>query len=131
MEYNQFMNEVQRRLPANFPATAKVSIRAVFQTLHHRIDEGQAGQIETHLPQELKKDWEFPNPQQQSGEEFDRQQFLEDVRQLAGLQDLTQAREAADVVFTVLKLAIPRADVHDTATELPPNLRHLWLEADA
>ena len=131
MDYKEFMDLVQKRLPANFGATGKECVRAVFQTLHHRIEEGQAGHIETHLPQELKKDWEFSRPSEKAGKVFDRQQFLERVQKLAGLQSIGQAREATEAVFSVLKDAIPREDVQDTATELPPQIRELWLEANA
>lgn len=127
MDATQFVTEVRRRLPANFGATADNCIWAVFQTLHYRIGPSQASQIAAHLPEELKKDWDFATSPEERFPHADETEFLEEVRRRAGLRTQDEAREAALVVFNALKAAIPRKDVHDTAAELPPELRALWL----
>ena len=126
MDADQFTAAVRRRLPANFGATADNCIWAVFQTLHERIGPNQAQQLETHLPEVLKKDWHLATTPAERFPHSDETEFLEAVRKRAGLQTLEQAREATLVVFHALKETIPAGDVQDTADELPPDLRDLW-----
>ncbi len=110
-------------------------MRAVFQVLHERLEPGQAGHIESHLPKEFKDDWEL-GPVQELGrrlgagvKSLDRDEFLTAVQEKAGLGSLGEAVHATRAVFAALQQALPEKDVMDTAQELPEPLRGLWFSA--
>lgn len=135
MDKKTFMVEVQRRIGTDFPVPPEDCTKAVFQMLHERIEPGQAGHIKTHLPQDLKKDWELGMTERAKRivtgdvEKRDRDEFLQAVRERAGMRSTEEASRATTAVFSVLKQALPEKDVQDTASELPGDLRGLWTEA--
>lgn len=135
MDKKTFMTQVQRRIGADFPVPPEDCVQAVFQVLHERIEPGQAGHIATHLPQDLKSDWETGMMESAKRavtgdvEKRDRDEFLQAVRQRTNLRSNEEASRATTAVFSVLKQALPEKDVQDTASELPGDLRELWTEA--
>ena len=132
MDKPTFVNKVRQRLGDRFVATPEESIRAVFQTLHERLPEGQAGHIASHLPKELKAEWDLGRGAtlrrqiSGTGTSFDRDEFLERVRQRAGLPTRDDAVHATRAVFATLQEALPEKDRRDTAGALPQPLRGLW-----
>jgi uncharacterized protein (DUF2267 family) len=132
MNRREFINAVQRRLGPTFAAPAEDSMRAVFQVLHARLDPGQAGHIETHLPKEFKDDWQL-GPVTTMGrkaglgpESLDRDEFLTEVQRKAELGSMGEAVHATRAVFAALQEILPEKDIEDTAQELPSALRGLW-----
>lgn len=132
MDQIEFVNRVRERLGDRFVATPEACIRAVFRTLHERLPEGQAGHVASHLPKELKAEWQLGTVEtlrrQFSGtaESFGRDGFLEKVRQRAGLPTSEDAVHATRAVFATLREALPEKDRADTAGSLPLALRGLW-----
>ncbi|MDI3342050.1 MAG: DUF2267 domain-containing protein [Sphaerobacter sp.] len=132
MDKTTFVNLVRERLGDRFAATPDECIRAVFQTLHERLPEGQAGHIAAHLPQALQDEWALGAAEmlrrRATGavEAYDREEFLDRVRQRAGLGSVDEAVHATRAVFAALQAAIPEKDRRDTAGALPAALRGLW-----
>lgn len=135
MDRRGFINAVQRRLGPTFAAPAEDCMRAVFQVLHARLDPGQARHIESHLPKEFKDDWQLSRGtdlSRKAGRGFrslDREEFLTEVQQKAGLGSTGEAVHATRAVFAALQAILPDKDIVDTAQELPEPLRGLWYSA--
>lgn len=135
MDRREFINAVQLRLGPTFAAPAEDCMRAVFQVLHERLDPGQAGHIESHLPQGFKDDWQLglaAELARKAGfgiESLDRDEFLTEVQQKAGLGSMGEAVHATRAVFAALQEILPEKDILDTAQELPEALRGLWFSA--
>lgn len=60
---------------------------------------------------------------------MDKHEFLETVKEEAGFRNTDEAYQATVAVFGALKSALPDKDVRDTASELPEDLRQIWLNA--
>lgn len=96
-----------------------------------RLDPGQAGHIETHLPKELKDEWDLSGAEEVTyavagPKSLGRDEFLEVVREKAELGSEGEAVHATRAVFCALRQALPERDVRDTAGSLPAPLRGLW-----
>ena len=128
MDRREFINAVQLRLGPTFAAPAEDSMRAVFQVLHERLDPGQAGHIESHLPKGFKDDWQLGSATGMSrkSESLNRDEFLTEVQQKAGLGSMGDAAHATRAVFAALQEILPEKDIQDTAQELLEALRGLW-----
>lgn len=135
MNKAQFVEEVDGRLGEEFPGEALRCVEAVFHVLHERIPEGQAGHIETHLPEDLKDPWRLGVGERVQRaitgriERRDLEEFLAAVQQEAGLALASEADRATRAVFGELKQLLPEKDVRDTGAGLPQDLRELWTEA--
>jgi uncharacterized protein (DUF2267 family) len=130
----EFVSGVQQRLSTAREGDAERAIHAVFQVLHQRLSAGQAGHIESHLPQDLKQEWDLDVSEDVKralgGQaDWDAGEFLEYVQSAARYPDKQQALEATQAVFSELKRIIPEKDAGDTAAELPQGLKQLWQEA--
>ena len=130
----EFLRGVQERLGVRRDEEAERAVRAVFQVLHRRLSGGQAGHIASHLPADLKREWDldaFEDVARALGGQaaWDEREFLERVQSVGRYPDKQQALEATQAVFGALKQVIPEKDVRDTAAELPAGLRTVWQEA--
>ncbi|HEY8489435.1 MAG TPA: DUF2267 domain-containing protein [Dehalococcoidia bacterium] len=130
----EFLHGVRQRLHTGRNEEAERAVRAVFQVLHRRLSAGQAGHIESHLPVELKREWDlhaFEDVARALGGQagWDEGEFLERVQSVGRYPDKQEALEATQAVFGELKRVIPEKDARDTAAELPQGLRTVWQEA--
>ena len=130
MDTRSFLSETRQRMSSDIPISPEEASRAVFQVLHERIEPGQAGHIESHLPQDLKSDWKLDAISFLRDERaWTRDDFLEAVQHRASQLSIDQAATVTSAVFGALKRALPEGDVRDTAAELPRGLRDMWLSA--
>ncbi|MHB0977517.1 MAG: DUF2267 domain-containing protein [Candidatus Aquicultorales bacterium] len=106
--------------------STKEAISAVLTTLHSRIMEGEADDVEATLPSEIKKLWEGSTGIKAHAEpaaKFDKNQFIERVQRKAQLSTAREAEDVSKAVLKVLKEAIPEGEVRDLESQLPQDLR--------
>lgn len=129
MDALTFYRRVQKR--ANLPneMLARRATVAVLQTLHWRLPEAQADNIEANLPPELQKLWRGSLGMRLSKklgriDKLDKGQFVSRIQDLTR-QGTTQAAEKlAAAVLHVLKEAIPLGETKHMLTQFPEDLCH-------
>lgn len=107
---------------------------AVFQELRDRITATEASHVAAQLPAPLKKMW---NSLERPGRPVRRtheQQFVGEVRRVAGLPNEAEAERAVKVVFKALQTLLgsdtgQEGEAWDIYSQLPKDLKRLWLEA--
>jgi uncharacterized protein (DUF2267 family) len=135
MDKRTFLQEVRSRAGTDLTAEPEECARAVFEVLHERLESGQASHIASHLPKEFKDDWQLGTFEKVRHavigdvEKRDRDEFLDAVRERAGLRSKDEALTATTAVFSTLRQVLPEKDVRDTAAELPDDLSDLWIES--
>ena len=107
---------------------ARHGTKAVLQTLHWRLSEGEADDIEATLPPELKKLWRGNWPMIMAKkvgwvDKLDKEQFIAQVKGRARLGTPAAAERLSSAVIHVLKEAIPRGETKDMLSQLPEDLR--------
>ncbi|MFE9689592.1 DUF2267 domain-containing protein [Micromonospora sp. NPDC005806] len=120
MNYAEFLEAVGKR--AQMPATEAVNvIRATLTTLTERISGGEARDLATQLPEEVRgylhKDVDF-------AERLDLVEFLNEVRARAGLDD-QRAAEGAGAVLATLREAVSAEELGDLESELSKDIQQL------
>ncbi len=129
MEARIFYRKVMKK--ANLPdqLAARRAVKAVFQTLHWRLPEAEANDIEATLPPELKKIWRgnwgmmFAKKMGRINR-LDKSEFVSRVKDQARLGTNSAAERLAGAVISVLKEAIPAGETKDMLAQLPQDLRH-------
>ena len=130
----------ERPAPAPLQDTLRRHRRAealtftVFQELRDRITPQEVLHVAAQLPKRLKMLWmslEFPDRKvhRVSGE-----QFVWEVRRMAGLADDAEAERAVSAVFAGLQklLGSPtgqEGEAWDVMSQLPKDLKKLWADA--
>lgn len=129
MEALIFYRRVKER--ANLPneMLARRATVAVLQTLHWRLPEAQADNIEANLPPELQKIWRGSLGMRLSKKLLRRIDKLDKGQFVSRIQDLTRqgttqaAEKLAAAVLHVLKEAIPLGETKHMLTQFPPDLK--------
>ncbi|MGN9779489.1 DUF2267 domain-containing protein [Micromonospora sp. H33] len=120
MNSAEFLNAVAER--AGLPPHEAVTVtRATLTTLTERVSGGQARDLATQLPEELRgylrKEVDFAEP-------LDLVEFLNEVKARSGMDDEQAATGARAVVTTVCE-AVSADERDDLVAELPKDLRRL------
>jgi len=123
MDYQQFVELVQRELPYLSREQADRAAQATFQTLAERLSRGQARDLVEQLPG--SGPWLFT---QTDAEPFDYDEFVLRVAKREGVDETTAERHAR-AVFAALGRAIDPAELHDLIAELPEDFGPLVAEA--
>ncbi|MFG2057537.1 DUF2267 domain-containing protein [Micromonospora sp. NPDC048930] len=120
MNYTEFIQSVASK-PKMSPAQAEPITRATLQTLTERITGGQARDLASQLPQELKASVSMAgvNP-----EPFGLPEFLERVQARAAV-DLQAATDGARAVFDTLREKISAKEYGDVVDQLPQDFWQL------
>ncbi|MFE9689472.1 DUF2267 domain-containing protein [Micromonospora sp. NPDC005806] len=120
MNHTEFIQSVAAK-PQMSPAQAEPITRAALETLAERITGGQARDLASQLPEELKGCLSFAgvNP-----EPFGLPEFLERVQARAAV-DLQAATDGARAVFDTLREAISAKEYGDFIDQLPQDFRQL------
>jgi uncharacterized protein (DUF2267 family) len=119
--------EEQGVLPPGVRGTDAAS--AVLCVLAQRLTGGEAQDLVAALPKGLRTHLEgcvrYPLEQ---AEPFDRAEFL---RRVANHLQVTepQAEAIARAVFAAVQRRLPSVEVHDVASQLPRDLKDLWMVA--
>ena len=127
MQYQEFLQRVQKQISATEPATqtqraTELAITATLQTLSERLTGGEATDLAAQLPEELKA------PLQRSAEEAERfslEEFYERVAEREGV-DLETARNDASAVMSVLRVAVTPGQLDDLMAQLPSEFNVLF-----
>ncbi|HZD60544.1 MAG TPA: DUF2267 domain-containing protein [Anaerolineae bacterium] len=133
MTKDEFVDAVKQRANIDSEEAERIT-SAVFLTLRSRLSPEEITDISESLPGDIEGLWEGRWLQRmlsrlQSLREMDEYEFLEQVRQAADLPDLNQAERMTEIVFGVLKSAIPQVEVEHISRELPEDLRGFWKAA--
>lgn len=120
MTYDEFIARVAERAGTS-PERAADLTRATLLTLNERISGGEARDLASQLPQDLKK-WLVPTSG--GAEAFDVEDFKRRVRERAKLSD-DEAERGIRAVFAVLGEAVTSGEFDDVLSQLPSEFREL------
>jgi uncharacterized protein (DUF2267 family) len=127
MDEDTLMGQVQNRVRLSSRADAERAVRSTLETLAERIPAGLASNLAAQLPHEVGEHLRrvADDPSHESGERFDRDEFIHRIGHRAAVDD-PQAAYLARVVFEVIDQAA--SPVMDTVRGvLPEDLRQLDL----
>lgn len=113
MKYDEFITKVGGRADVSLRA-ADALTAGTLQTLAERISGGEAAQLATYLPDELKPHLTGAEELAQS---FDSQEFVRRVAERAGT-DADRAETGIRAVFATLREETPREQLRDVLTQL-------------
>jgi uncharacterized protein (DUF2267 family) len=122
VQYAEFLSKVQDRIGPAQPDEARRAIIATFDPLGERISGGEASDLATQLPKELKE------PLQRAGgnaEGFSFEEFLRRIGEREGV-DIDEARNHASAVMTVLREAVSDGQLDDIRAQLPQEFDPLF-----
>ncbi|MGD1028054.1 DUF2267 domain-containing protein [Candidatus Binatus soli] len=131
MQDQAFFKDVMGRIGCDLRRAEGLTF-AVFQELRDRITPNEALHVNAQLPKRLKMmSLEHPDRKvhRVSGD-----QFIWEVRRMAGLSDDAEAERAVSAVFAGLQrlLSSPtgqEGEAWDVMSQLPKDLKKLWVEA--
>ncbi len=131
MAKSRFIAVINKELGLKNSEYAEMAAEAVLKTLHERLTEDQAEQIENHLPKELKLLWSRSLTDRllvkwHGPEKMTKKQFLDRVQSRAHLKNRAETEQLTEGVFKALKKQVPREQVNSVATHLPRDLKNLW-----
>lgn len=133
MDERTFIRDVARRVPCD-ERRAEALTFAVFQELRERLTPKEASDVAAQMPDALKKLWTAFERPDRPVRRVNAAQFIGEVRKIAALPDVAEARRAVISVFSELQkmLGSPRGSEGEAGhvmSQLPKDLKKLWLEA--
>ena len=107
---------------------------AVFQELRDRITPREALHVAAQLPKRLKMMWMSLESPNRKVHRVKGEQFIWEVRRMAGLTDDEEAERAVSAIFAALQklLGSPtgqEGEAWDVMSQLPKDLKKLWAGA--
>ncbi|MFL6051623.1 MAG: DUF2267 domain-containing protein [Actinoallomurus sp.] len=124
MDYQGFIQTVQREAGGIGADQAERATRAALETLAERLSAGEAHDLAEQLPAEMLP-WLHTTTGSQA---FDLDEYLRRVAEREGM-DLGTAERHARAVFFALGQAVSDDEIHDVASELPKTFEPLLAEA--
>jgi uncharacterized protein (DUF2267 family) len=103
---------------------------AVFHALRDRITPDEADQLRAQLPDALKTLWEQGETADRKPLKMHREDFYERVREEAKVPR-REARRVTLAVFAVLKKQLSPGEAEDVFSQLPKDLKDLWVESQS
>lgn len=133
MQDRAFFQDISERLGCDMRRAEALTF-AVFQELRDRITPREAEHVAAQLPKRLKMMWmclERPDCQVRRVHE---EQFVGEVRRMAGLPDNVEAERAVSAVFGALQRILhsptgQEGEAWDVMSQLPKDLKKLWVDA--
>ncbi|HUA33561.1 MAG TPA: DUF2267 domain-containing protein [Candidatus Binataceae bacterium] len=133
MQGKEFFKEVMARVGCDLRRAEALTF-AVFQELRDRLTHREASHVAAQLPKRLKLIWmslEIPN---RKVHRVTAEQFIWEVKRMAGLADDAEAELAVSAVFAGLQrlLGSPtgqEGEAWDVMSQLPKDLKKLWTDA--
>jgi uncharacterized protein (DUF2267 family) len=120
MTYEEFRATVADR--AGLPEDqVEPLIRATLSTLADRVSSGEADDVASQLPRQLK---EWMTPGTPWAEPLDLETFLRQVARRAGISE-EEARKGARAVLTTVRQAISEGEFRDLMSQLPREFEEL------
>ncbi|MEU4712148.1 DUF2267 domain-containing protein [Micromonospora purpureochromogenes] len=117
MDSNDFIGMVAKRANTS-SARATALTRATLRTLAERIDGGEARDLATQLPEDLKA---YAFASSETGERFGLDVFVQRVSGRAEVEPAL-AEIGMRAVFDTLRETIPPSDYDDVVSQLPAEL---------
>jgi|YelNatPaOPRAMG01_1025707.scaffolds.fasta_scaffold01498_21 uncharacterized protein (DUF2267 family) len=133
MDDQAFFHEVSERVACDMRRAEALTF-AVFQELRDRITPKEANDVAAQLPKRLKMMWMSLDRPNRQVRRVHMQEFIGEVRRMAGLADDAEAERAVAAVFAALQklLGSPsgqEGEAWDIMSQLPKDLKKLWMEA--
>lgn len=133
MQDQAFFKAVMERIGCDLRRAEGLAF-AVFQELRDRLTPQEAAHVAAQLPKRLKMMWmslEFP---ERKVHRVKGEQFIWEVKRMAGLADDDEAERAVSAVFAGLQklLSSPtgqEGEAWDVMSQLPKDLKKLWADA--
>ena len=110
-------------------ADARQATKAVLQTLRDRLTPDEARQAAAQLPAELKRLWAADDRSAPRALKLHRREFYDRIKRAADLPTLRKAELVTDAVFAALKEQLSEGEADDILTQLPRDLKHVWVHA--
>lgn len=133
MDDQTFFHEVAEGVACDMRRAEALTF-AVFQELRDRITPQEAHDVAAQLPKRLKMMWMSLDRPNRQVRRVHLQEFIGEVRRMAGLADDAEAERAVAAVFAALQklLGSPtgqEGEAWDIMSQLPKDLKKLWTEA--
>jgi uncharacterized protein (DUF2267 family) len=133
MQDQTFFKEVMGRVGCDLRRAEGLTF-AVFQELRDRITPREALHVAAQLPKRLKMMWMSLERPDRKVHRVHANQFIGEVRRMAGLADDAEAERAVSAVFAELQklLGSPtglEGEAWDVMSQLPKDLKKLWTDA--
>ncbi|WP_329100696.1 DUF2267 domain-containing protein [Micromonospora sp. NBC_01699] len=122
MTYDDFIATVARRTGLTNEQATDLTF-ATLQTLADRISAGEAQDLADKVPTRLADPLRKP-PSSEFADPFDLAEFLNRVRDRAGLDD-PQSAPGVAAVFSTLREAVPDYEFDDMRSQLPTGIRQM------
>lgn len=124
MRYDEFISKVAERATDGNREKAGNLTRATLQTLSERISGGEAEDLASQLPQDLKT---WLTASEENPEDFDFEEFTKRVWQRARLPSQADAERGVAAVFATLREAVTAGEFDDVLAQLPDQYRRAVL----
>lgn len=133
MDEKAFLRSVAEQLRCDEKRAEGVTF-AVFQELRDRITASEAADAASQMPAGLRNIWNSMERPGRQVRKTHQQEFIGEVRKIAGLSDEVEAQRAIKVVFKALQTLLgsstgQEGEAWDIYSQLPKDLKHLWREA--
>ena len=124
MKSDEFIAKVQRRADLDSQEEAMLAIGATLATLAERLAGGEAKDLASQLPPEIGVF--LLQPYAGIGDPFGLEEFFRLVSERAGI-DLQDASLQARVVIGVLCEAVSMGEIENVRSQLPQDIRQLFM----
>ena len=133
MQDQAFFKDVMEQIGCDLRRAEGLTF-AVFQELRDRITPNEALHVAAQLPKRLKMMWMSLEHPDRKVRRVKGDQFIWEVRRMAGLTDDAEAERAVSAVFAGLQrlLSSPtgqEGEAWDVMSQLPKDLKKLWAQA--
>jgi uncharacterized protein (DUF2267 family) len=117
----EFIRRVRNKANLSSDEEAMEAVRATLSVLSQRITGGQAQDLATFLPEEIRKYLAGAEPEAKA---LDKNEFFDRIAGIEHTDHDTAVKHAA-AVLTALSDTVPRKEIQDTLDQLPPGVKHL------
>jgi len=133
MQDKEFFKEIMARVGCDLRRAEALTF-AVFQELRDRLTPREASHVAAQLPKRLKMMWMSLEIPSRKVRRVTEEQFIWEVKRMAGLAEDAEAERAVSAVFAGLQqlLGSPtgqEGEAWDVMSQLPKDLKKLWSSA--
>lgn len=122
MQYQEFVERVENRIEPEYTGTSGTAIAATLETLSERISGGEANDLASQLPTELKGQL---TSSPEDAEEFPLDEFYRRVAERENVS-LPDATLHAQAVVRTLREATTGGEMNDIRSQLPGDYNSLF-----
>lgn len=126
MDKHEFLRRVQEELNLVDMSEAETATRSVLAAVTDRITDQEAHDLASQLPSDLR---EFIQRRGNRIQKMDLDTFISRIQSDLDLATWDQAARVARGVFAVLKQAVAEGEWEDVASQLPADLKEMFVMA--